>query len=113
MAELRISTRKILKLFAAVNKREKELAGAAMAEEAKSGENKGNNASQANSTRSTPSLNKRRADGRGYASATGFYVGQFIGKDDAPPPLSDFVLTSWMVSRWMAATPLTRHGRRG
>lgn len=86
MAELRISTRKILKLFAAVNKREKELAGAAMAEEAKSGENKGNNASQANSTRSTPSLNKRRADGRGYASATGFYVGQFIGKDDAPPP---------------------------
>ncbi|GAC77615.1 nuclear matrix protein [Moesziomyces antarcticus T-34] len=86
MAELRISTRKILKLFAAVNKREKELAGAAMAEEAKSGETKGNTASQANSTRSTPALNKRRADGRSYASATGFYVGQIIGKDDAPPP---------------------------
>ena len=36
MAELRISTAKILKLFSAVNKREKELAGAASTEESKS-----------------------------------------------------------------------------
>lgn len=78
MAELRISTRKILKLFGAVTKREKELAGAAMAEEAKSSGNKSANTRNGSGI-STPSSNKRKGENGNGAAATGFFVGQSIG----------------------------------
>lgn len=85
MAELRISTAKILKLFGAVNKREKELAGAASAEEAKSASSKrGNSASQTGSGSATPTSVKRsNNDG---AASTGFFVGQSIALTGDEPP---------------------------
>ncbi|SPO31045.1 related to nuclear matrix protein p84 [Ustilago trichophora] len=85
MAELRISTAKILKLFSAVTKREKELAGAASAEEAKTARNKRDtNASQANSGSATPLSNKRGSSNG--APNTGYFVGKSIGKTGEEPP---------------------------
>ncbi|KAJ9474951.1 UDP-glucose epimerase [Pseudozyma hubeiensis] len=83
MAELRISTAKILKLFGAVNKREKELAGAASAEEAKMNGSKGLT-SRAGSESTTPLSNKRPIDSG--AANTGYVVGLSLGqKIDEPP----------------------------
>ncbi|TKY88888.1 hypothetical protein EX895_002129 [Sporisorium graminicola] len=77
MAELRISTAKILKLFGAVTKREKELAGAAKAEEAK------NSKGSASGGSATPPSNKRLND-NGTAN-TGYIAGNWIGqKRDEP-----------------------------
>uniref|UniRef100_V5EE91 Nuclear matrix protein n=1 Tax=Kalmanozyma brasiliensis (strain GHG001) TaxID=1365824 RepID=V5EE91_KALBG len=82
MAELRISTAKILKLFGAVTKREKELAGAASAEEAKLSGNTGT-ASQTASGSVTPSSSKRRLENG--TTNTGYIAGRLIGnKDDGP-----------------------------
>ncbi|SJX64628.1 related to nuclear matrix protein p84 [Sporisorium reilianum f. sp. reilianum] len=83
MAELRISTAKILKLFGAVTKREKELAGAAKAEEAKYSGSKGG-ASRAASGSATPLSNKRNNDNG--TTNTGYIAGNWIGqKRDEPP----------------------------
>ncbi len=82
MAELRISTRKILKLFGAVTKREKELAGAASAEEAKASANK---SGPSTPQPGTPS-NKRQGDNGNGSSSTGYFVGQSIGKNSDQPP---------------------------
>lgn len=83
MAELRISTRKILKLFGAVTKREKELAGAASAEEGKQAATKGG--SRAVSGSSTPMPSKRRNESGNGSLPTGFFVGQSIGKSSKEP----------------------------
>lgn len=83
MAELRISTAKILKLFGAVTKREKELAGAAKAEEAKYTGSKGS-ASRAASGSPTP-LSDKRLNDHGTPN-TGYVAGKWIGqKRDEPP----------------------------
>lgn len=83
MAELRISTAKILKLFSAVNKREKELAGAASTEESKSNGTKGN-APNAPSVSATPLSSKGPRTG-GVANI-GYIVGKSIAcKGDEPP----------------------------
>ncbi|GAC94847.1 UDP-glucose epimerase [Pseudozyma hubeiensis SY62] len=83
MAELRISTAKILKLFGAVNKREKELAGAASAEEAKNNRSKGG-ALRAGSESATPLSNKRPNDS--LAANTGYVVGLSLGRKADEPP---------------------------
>lgn len=86
MAELRISTRKILKLFGAVTKREKELAGAASAEESRSSASKGSgDASQAGSRSATPSSSKRRSENANGTQPTGYFVGRFLGNHSAEP----------------------------
>ncbi|KAJ1017777.1 hypothetical protein NDA16_005094 [Ustilago loliicola] len=84
MAELRISTRKILKLFGAVTKREKELAGAASAEEGKQAGSKGGSQTVSGST--TPVPSKRRNESGNGALPTGFFVGQSIGKSSKERP---------------------------
>lgn len=84
MAELRISTQKILKLFGAVSKREKGLAGAASAEEDNQAGSKGG--SQAVSGSATSVSGKRRNEGGNGALRTGFFVGQLIGKSSENRP---------------------------
>ena len=83
MAELRISTAKILKLFGAVSKREKELAGAAKAEEAKRGESKGGASSGASGS-ATP-LSSKRTNDIG-STDTGYIAGRAIGQKAVEPP---------------------------
>ncbi|SNX87077.1 related to nuclear matrix protein p84 [Melanopsichium pennsylvanicum] len=81
MAELRISTAKILKLFGAVTKREKELAGATSAEEAKLGGKKGESTISLMGPGGTSPSSNKRASGRENAGPfTGFLVGQSIGE---------------------------------